>query len=472
MAEDGMLFNAPQRLPCTKIVNPARNVNNGHLFELFGWRRGRNHQQPSQAMKTPSLVIVSAIRTPFSRAGTDLAHLDAVELGRHAVSSLLTRTGIDPMLVDETIFGCVGQPPEAMNIARVVALRSGLPESKPALTVHRNCASGLEAITLAHAKMCAGQGEVFIVGGTESMSQMPLYFSKPATAKFANLGRARNLKGRLMAAMRFRPDDFAPVIGLKLGLTDPVCAMNMGQTAEVLARELAISREMQDAFAMRSHLRATQASHFLNQQITPVHGKKTVSVDNGVRADSSLEKLARLPILFDPLCGTVTAGNASQVTDGAVALLVASEDAAAAHGWTPLGRLVSYAATGCDPVRMGLGPVRAMDLALQRAGWRLGDADVVEINEAFAAQVLAVLKALSDPTSARLAGLEAPLGEVDIGKVNTCGGAIALGHPVGATGARLVQTALLQLHATDARRAIVSLCVGGGQGMAACLEAL
>ncbi len=423
-------------------------------------------------MKTPSLVIVSAVRTPFSRAGTDLAHLDAVELGRHAVSSLLTRTGIDPMLVDETILGCVGQPPDAMNIARVVALRAGLPESKPAMTVHRNCASGLEALTLAHAKMCAGQGEVFIVGGTESMSQMPFYFSKPAVAKFAAMNRARNLKSRALAAMHFRPADFAPVIGLKLGLTDPVCALNMGQTAEVLAREFGITREVQDAFAMRSHLRATQANHLLNQEIAPVLGKHCVSTDNGIRVDSSLDKLAKLQPLFDNLTGTVTAGNASQITDGAVALLVASEEAAAAHGWKPLGRLVSYAATGCDPMRMGLGPVRAIDAALHRAGWRLGDADVIEINEAFAAQVLAVMKCLADPTSARRAGLEAALGEIDPAKVNACGGAIALGHPVGASGARLVQTALNQLHATDARKAIISLCVGGGQGMAACLEAV
>jgi acetyl-CoA acetyltransferase family protein len=423
-------------------------------------------------MKTPSLVIVAAARTPFSRAGSDLVHLDAVELGRHAVAALLTRTGIDPMLVDETILGCVGQPPEAMNIARVIALRAGLPESKPAMTVHRNCASGLEALTLAHAKMCAGQGEVFVVGGTESMSNMPFYFSRPAVEKFTALSRARDLSGRAKAALHFRPSDFAPVIGLKLGLTDPVSSLNMGQTAEVLAREFGISREMQDVFAMRSHLRATQANHLLNQEIAPVLGKHVVSTDNGIRPDSSLEKLGKLKPLFDTVTGSVTAGNSSQITDGAVALLVATEEAAAAHNWKPLGRLVSYAATGCDPARMGLGPVRALDAALHRSGWKLDDADVFEINEAFAAQVLAVMKCLSDPASARRAGLEAPLGELDPSKINACGGSIALGHPVGATGARLVQTALNQLHANDGKRAVISLCVGGGQGMAACLEAL
>lgn len=429
------------------------------------------HSAPN-AMKTPSLVIVAAARTPFSRAGTDLAHLDAVELGRHAVSALLTRTGIDPMLVDETILGCVGQPPEAMNIARVIALRAGLPESKPAMTVHRNCASGLEAFTLAHAKMCAGQGEVFVVGGTESMSNMPFYFSRPAVEKFTAMSRARDFTGRAKAALHFRPADFAPVIGLKLGLTDPVSSLNMGQTAEVLSREFGITRDMQDAFAMRSHLCATQANHLLNQEIAPVLGRKVVATDNGVRADSSLEKLGKLKALFDTVVGTVTAGNSSQITDGAVALLVATEEAAAAHNWKPLGRLVSYAATGCDPARMGLGPVRALDAALHRSGWKLDEADVFEINEAFAAQVLAVMKCLTDPSSARRAGLEAPLGEFDPAKINACGGAIALGHPVGATGARLVQTALNQLHANDGKRAVISLCVGGGQGIAACLEAL
>jgi acetyl-CoA C-acetyltransferase/acetyl-CoA acyltransferase len=240
----------------------------------------------------------------------------------------------------------------------------------------------------------------------------------------------------------------------------------------VLAREFGITRDMQDAFAMRSHLRATQANHLLNQEIAPVLGKIIVSTDNGIRSDSSLEKLAKLKPLFDTLTGSVTAGNSSQITDGAVALLVATEEAAAAHNWKPLGRLVSYAATGCDPVRMGLGPVRAMDAALHRGGWKLDDADVIEINEAFAVQVLAVMKCLADPASARRAGLEAPLGEIDPAKINACGGAIALGHPVGASGARLVQTALNQLHATDSKRAVISLCVGGGQGMAACLEAL
>ena len=420
-------------------------------------------------MKT-QLLVIDGVRTPFCRAGTSLAGLDAVELGRIVVSALLTKTGIDPHGVAETIFGCVGQPANAQNIARVIALRAGIPESKPAMTVHRNCASGLEAITTAYDKMCAGHGDVFIVGGTESMSQMPLYFSRPAADKFATLSRSKTLGRRLGAMAGFRPADFAPVIGLKLGLTDPVSELNMGETAEVLAREFGISREAQDAFATRSHLRAAAGP---DATVVPVYDDgKVIMTDNGIRADSSMEKLARLPALFDTKCGSVTAGNSSQITDGAAALLVATEEKAAQMGWKPLGRLVDYAYTGCDPKRMGLGPVRAMESVLHRTRSRLADADVIEINEAFAAQVLAVMKSVQDKTSARRCGLEEPLGEIDPARLNARGGAIALGHPVGATGARLVLHALQQLRDSRQQRALVSLCIGGGQGGAALLEAL
>jgi acetyl-CoA acetyltransferase family protein len=420
------------------------------------------------------LYIIDGVRTPFARAGTSLAGLDAVDLGRAAVSALITRSGVDPQWVDETIIGCVGQPAHAANIARVIALRAGIPQTKPAMTVHRNCASGLEALTTAHAKLCAGQGEVFVVGGTESMSQIPLLFSRRAADKFTALSRARGLGSRIGAAAAFRPADFAPLVGLKLGLTDPVVEMNMGETAELLAREFHIAREDQDAYAMRSHLRAAAAAAELAEEIAPLYlmgsEVKPVLADNGVRADSTSQKLARLQPLFDRRHGTVTAGNSSQVTDGAVALLVASEEAVERHGWQPLGRLVDYAYTGCDPRRMGLGPVRALDAVMHRSGRSLTDMDLVEINEAFAAQVLAVLRCLKDPASARRAGLDGPLGEIPEERLNRNGGAIALGHPVGASGARLVLTALRQLRHTGGRTACVSLCIGGGQGGAALLE--
>ena len=420
------------------------------------------------------LYIIAAVRTPFARAGTSLASLDAVDLGKAAVSALLARSGIDPQRVDETIFGCVGQPANAQNIARVIALRAGLPESKPAMTVHRNCASGLEALTTAHARMCADQGEVFVVGGTESMSNMPLYFSRNAVEKFGSLGRARSFTDKLGAVTAFRPADFAPVIGLKLGLTDPVVEMNMGDTAELIAREFKISRDAQDAFALRSHQRATAAAPALQHETTPLYvmGREVqpVLADNGIRTDSSMEKLAGLKPMFDPEHGTVTAGNSSQITDGAVALLVASEEAMIRHDWQPIGRLVDYAYTGCDPRRMGLGPVRAMDAVLHRTGMKLDDMDIIEINEAFAAQVLAVRQCLKDPASARRAGLDGPLGDIPDEKLNPRGGSIALGHPVGASGARLVLTALDQLRESKTRRALVTLCIGGGQGGAAIFE--
>lgn len=418
------------------------------------------------------LYIVDALRTPFAKAGTTLASLDAVDLGRAAVTALLTRTGIDPAVIDETLFGCVGQPAHAQNIARVIALRSGIPESKPAVTVHRNCASGLEAVTTAHQRLCAGQGDVFLVGGTESMSNMPFYFQRSAVEKFSSLAQSRSLPQKARAAAAFRPADFAPVIGLELGLTDPVAEMNMGQTAELLAREFSISREAQDAFAARSHLRALQHADLHAEEIAPAYPPSGPAVlsDNGIRNDSTVERLARLRPIFDRRHGSVTAGNSSQITDGAVALLVCSERALALHGWEPLGKLTHYTATGCEPERMGLGPVRAIDAVLHRASLKLSDIDLFEINEAFAAQVLSVLKCLQDPEAARRAGLEAPLGGIDPARLNTAGGAIALGHPVGASGARLALTALRQMKATGAKRALISLCVGGGQGVAAILE--
>lgn len=417
-----------------------------------------------------SLVVVDGVRTPFSRMGTELAACDAGELGRVAVTGLLARSGIDPAMVDETILGCVGQPADQANLARVVALRAGIPEEVPAMTVHRNCASGLEALFLAHQRLVAGQGEVFVVGGTESMSNYPLQFRPSAVGKFAALAKAKSLPARVGALAAFRPADLSPVVALQLGLTDPVVGLGMGETAEVLAREFGISRAEQDAFAMRSHalaLRARQAGHFA-QEIVPVLASAGGAVvdDNGIREDSTPEKLARLRPIFasagDRPYGTVTAGNSSQITDGAVALLVMSARRARELGLEPLGRLVDYAVIGCSPRRMGLGPVGAIRKVLKKSGLALDSATTIEINEAFATQVLAVLRKLEAEG----------IGKVDIDRLNPCGGAIALGHPVGASGARLALTALRQLRRTEGGgRALVSLCVGGGQGVAALLEA-
>ena len=417
------------------------------------------------------LVIVAGIRTPFTRMSTDLAHLTASDLGKQAVSSLLAHTSLDPKQIDEVIMGCVGQPADSANIARIIALRSGIPERVPASTVNRNCASGIESILSAHQKLMAGMGECFIVGGCESMSNYPLIYRNSAIEHFTELAQARSLKDRLIALSHFRPHDFSPLLGLQLGLSDPVSGLNMGETAEVLARDFELSREEQDAFALRSHERAIAAQAETEQEIAPIYtDERAVLSDNGLRPDSSLEKLGKLQTLFDKKTGSVTAGNASQITDGAVALLVTSEAKARELGIEPLGYLKGYAVTGCDPKRMGIGPVQAIAAANKKTGQELSDADVIEINEAFAAQVLAVLKALKDPKYAVKAGLEAPLGEISAEQLNPRGGAIALGHPVGATGARLVLSALKQLQASDRKRALVSVCVGGGQGTALWLE--
>jgi acetyl-CoA acetyltransferase family protein len=424
-------------------------------------------------MSNERLVIVDGVRTPFCKMGTDLAALGADELGRIAVSALLTRTDLDPALIDEVIFGCVAQPTDAVNIARVIALRAGIPQSVPAVTVHRNCASGFEALTQAHEQMLAGRGSIFVVGGTESMSNIPLLFDATAAKKFGKLARAQGFLQRAQALAAFRPADFKPRIGLMLGLTDPVCNLNMGETAEVLARELGISRAEQDAFALQSHQRAAAARGKFAEEICPVFdaGKNAVTQDNGIRENQTPEALAKLKPQFDRRNGTVTAGNASQITDGAVALLVMTESRAKELRFTPLGALTGYAYAGCDPVRMGLGPDYAIALAEKRTELTLADADIIEINEAFAAQVLAVIKCAASKEFARAQlHRDGSLGEIPMEKLNVNGGAIALGHPVGATGARLVLTALRELKRRNARRALVSLCIGGGQGAALWLE--
>ncbi|MDF1814909.1 MAG: thiolase family protein [Verrucomicrobiales bacterium] len=408
------------------------------------------------------VVIIDGIRTPFAKMGTTLAGADAVELGRTAVQGLLTRLGFDPNLIDETIFGCVSQPVDAPNIARIIALRAGIPESKPAFTVQRNCASGLEAITTAADRIISGRGDVYLVGGTESMTRIPLLYKHRTALKFSALSRSRSTGEKIANILKFRPADFAPVVGLKLGLSDPVSGLNMGQTAELLAREFEIGRDEQDEFALRSHQLASAAAEKLAAEITPWYDAKSgkpVTADNGVREGQTMEALGKLKPVFERNTGTVTAGNASQITDGAVALLMMSREKADQLGLPALGRLVDYQYTGCDPAKMGLGPAHAIETMTKRSALNPSDADLLEINEAFAVQVLSCLKLLNEK------GIH-----LDIDRLNVNGGAIALGHPVGASGARLALTALKELERREAKSALVSLCIGGGQGGAAWLE--
>lgn len=423
------------------------------------------------------IVITAGLRTVFAKAGTALRSVSAVELGRQAVSELVARSGIDPERIDEVILGCAGNPIDAANVARVIALRSNIPRPVPALTVQRNCGSGLEAITSAAEKIRAGKARVIVAGGVESMSNYPLLFREPAKRKFEGLMRARSMAQRVAAMARFRPGDFSPEIALATGLTDPVCGLNMGETAEVLAKEFGIGREEQDEFALRSHQKAAaaeEAGRFDDERIPvflPPRHSSSVRKDVGPRPDQSMKALAKLRPAFDRRYGTVTPGNACMVTDGAAVTLVMDADSAREHGLEPMARIAGYGWAGLSPRRMGLGPCHATPRALDDAGVSLDDVELIELNEAFAAQVLACLVCMRSAAFAREElGRETAVGEVPLERLNVNGGAIALGHPVGTTGARLVVTLLHEMARRDARRSLATMCIGGGQGGAVVLE--
>lgn len=411
------------------------------------------------------IAIVDGIRTPFIKAWTDFQGLPAQELGRIAVRELLERSRINPQDVDEVIFGCVAQPIEATNVARVISLLSGIPKEKRAYTLSRNCASGIEAVTSAAEKINAALDEIVIAGGTESMSNIPLVYTKEAMRIFLKISKAKNPWERLYWFLKFRPRHFLkPQIGLQFGLTDPVCGLNMGQTAEVLVKEYGISRKEQDEFALMSHRRASSARAILKDEITsvilPFEYEKVIENDNGVRENITLEDLARLKPYFDRYSGTVTVGNSCQVTDGACCLLVMKEERAKAQGYKALGFIRAYAYCGVEPSEMGIGPAFAIPAVLAKAGLQLNDIELMEINEAFAGQVIACERQLKNNN----------IGTLNRDILNVNGGAIALGHPVGVTGSRLILTLLKEMQRRNLSLGLASLCVGGGQGAAIILE--
>ena len=421
------------------------------------------------------IAVIDGIRTPFVKYQTDFRSLSAQELGRIACRELIERTGLDPALLDEVIIGCVAQPAEAANLARVVALLAGVPERVPAFTVHRNCASGIEAAVQAVLKIRQDEGALYLTGGTESMSNIPLYYSAKTQQIFAELARAKTLPARLRTFAKFRMGELLkPTVGLMQGLTDPVCGLNMGQTAEVLAKEFGITRQEQDDFALQSHQRAVAARDRLREEIVPVipgpkYGK-AVENDNGPREQQTIEALAKLRPVFDRHAGSVTAGNASQITDGACSLLIAKEEKARELGYVPLGYIREFAFAGVEPHRMGIGPAHAIPQVLRKAGMNMSDVQAFEINEAFAVQVLACLRLLASDAFAKRFGYEGFTGEISPDKINVNGGAIALGHPVGTTGARLILTMLKHMQREGLSTGLVSLCIGGGQGAAVILE--
>ena len=424
---------------------------------------------------TPAPVwILAGVRTPFAKAGSVLKRTPVYDLGRVATAELLARQDVDPARLDEVIFGNCGNPSEAANVARITALLAGVPEPVPAVSVHRNCASGMEAVADAAYRIQSGAAHLVLAGGMESMSQMPLLYSAAYGEWLEGLMRARSPVQKLGVFTRFRPAMLAPRIALVEGLTDYVCGLNMGQTAEVLSREFRITRRQQDEFALMSHQRAVAARERLREEIAPMFGGpgyEMVADDVGPRDNQTLEALAKLKPYFDRKNGTVTVGNACQVTDGVVALLIADEKTAERWPVPPLGRIRSFAFAGLSPRRMGLGPVFAADRALASASLELSDCELFEINEAFAAQVLACAEAAKSEAFARaeLSRTRA-LGEFPPERLNVNGGAIALGHPVGASGARLLLTLIMEMRRRRLHRGLASLCVGGGQGAAFVLE--
>ena len=423
------------------------------------------------------VVVVAGARTPFVKAGTHFKDVGAVELGRIAVREAIERAEIDPEAIDEVVVGNIAGPADAANVGRVIALEAKVPRKVPAFTVNRNCASGLESVVEAAYRIREGDADLVVAGAVESMSKIPFLFSDEAQEAWTGVARARSTFSRLAAFARFRPRHFKPVIGLEQGLTDPVSGLNMGQTAEVLARDFGITRDEQDAFALRSHKLAAAAwteGRMAGEVISvplPPRFDRVVDHDNGIRENQSPEALAKLRPVFDRRFGTVTAGNSSQITDGAAAVVLASAERARSLGLNVMGKVRSWGFAGCDPARMGLGPVLATPIALRRAGGvAMSRMERVEINEAFAAQVLACFKAFDSRAFCEENLGSGPIGAPPLDRVNVNGGAIALGHPVGASGCRLVLTLLREMARTDASLGLATLCVGGGQGAAVVLE--
>lgn len=439
------------------------------------------------------VVIVEGVRTPFAKSGTKLAKVHPAELGKVAMKELLAKTNLDVNLVDEVIIGNTGNPADAVNISRVVALNAGIPQKTSAYTVHRNCASALESLSNGYEKIRSGTMDVIIAGGTENMSQMPVLLPQKFQDIFGKLFAAKGpsqalpllwallkadlkqIKALLSGNMK---DEYFPVISVMLGLTDPFKGINMGQTAEILAKEWGLTREMQDAFAVRSHLLAVKATKEgrMREELTPFmigpDYKETLTEDFGPRDGQNMEALGKLKPFFDKKTGTITPGNACPLTDGAAMILLMSREKALSLGYKPLAKIRSYGFAGLEPERMGLGPVYSTPVALKRAGLTMKDIGLVELNEAFAAQVLSCQRAFdSDEFAKNKLGLSQKVGTINDEILNVNGGAIALGHPVGATGTRIVLTLAKEMKRRQVQFGLATLCIGGGQGGSMIIEA-
>jgi acetyl-CoA acyltransferase len=420
------------------------------------------------------VAVVAGVRTPFTRAGTLFKGLSAIDLGKLCVAELLQRSNLDGSAVEALIFGTVVQNVLAPNIAREISLMPMLPKGVQAYSVSRACASSNQAITDAADQIALGHNDVIIAGGAESLSNVPILHSRGFADALVAASRAKTIGAQVGALSRIRPRDLKPVTP---AIAEPTTGETMGESAEKMAKINDISREDQDHFALRSHRLAAAgtADGRLTAEIVPVvvppRYDTVVATDNGVREDTSYEKLAALKPVFDRRYGTVTAGNSSPLTDGGACVLLMSEDRARSLGYAPLGFIRSYAYAALDPgEQLLMGPVLAAPVALQRAGLTLADMDLVEMHEAFAAQVLCNLKGFESVAWARRAGFDEPVGEVDRARLNVMGGSIALGHPFGATGARITTTLLNEMVRRDAQFGLMTVCAAGGLGFAMVLE--
>ncbi len=431
------------------------------------------HSQSMATTKDDSVYIVDGSRSPFLKARGP-GPFSAAELALAAARPLMLRQPFPAERLNEVILGCVNPAPDEANIARVVSLRLGAGAQTPAWTVQRNCASGLQAIDSARESILSGRADLVLAGGVETMSRAPLLW-KPGLARWlADWRQARSWPAKLQTLTRLRWRDLAPDIALLKGLSDQTTGLSMGQTAEKIAARFGIDREQMDRYAMRSHQRLDAAAKAgLLDEIETVFDfrGRVFDHDDGVRPDSSLEKLARLKPVFDRRFGQVTAGNSAQITDGAAWVILANAAVVREFDLPLLGRIVDSQWAGLDPTEMGLGPVHAATPMLIRRQLGLADIDFWEINEAFAAQVLACLAAWKDAAWCREHfGLDSAMGEIDQDRLNVDGGGISLGHPVGASGARIVLHLLKILQRHNAQRGIATLCIGGGQGGAMLLE--
>lgn len=422
-------------------------------------------------MKT---AIVAGCRTPFVRSGTLFADMRAIELGKLAVRDALARSGIEAERVDHLVYGTVVHDPAAPNIAREVGL-GVLPKTVPAVTVSRACSSANQAITDATQLIEMGHAEIVIAGGAESLSHVPITVSEKLSKSLVSAAKGKSIGQRLAPFRSVRPRDLIPV---QPAIAEPTTGETMGEAAERMAKENGISRQDQDAWALRSHelAAAGTADGRLTAEIVPVYVppdyEQVVARDNGIRSDSSLERLAKLPPVFDRKHGSVTAGNSSPLTDGASAVVLMSAERALADGHEPLGYVRSWAWTAVDPAGQLLqGPAYAAPIALDRAGLSMEDIGLMEMHEAFAAQVLSNLQALSSSAFAREElGRSEPVGHPDVDRINVMGGSLAVGHPFGATGGRLTVTILNEMARRDVQFGLITVCAAGGMGFAMVVE--